>query len=364
MTTGSLPSEQRSAAVQVRRFLFISVIGLAVVAIILATLYLVFQGGARREGTAALTGVKVRPFIQFSAGDVYPTGLARDKAGVVYVSGFGNGALYKVGPDGTPTTWLDRSSGLTAPAAMAFGPDGGLYVLDFSSSDPNRGIGSIKLVTPAGKVTTFGPGQGISGLSFFSQLAFDSRGDLFVTVTAHGEIWRIAPNGLARVWLTLAKAAPAPTQSSASSSTRSATSQPTGLVVDSTRNLLYVSDSDGGIIYRIAINAEGGAGTPERIALVDDQVVPALTLDPQGQLLFTQWAKEDGWVNRLGPDGKIVMLVRNLRAPTGLLADARVIQVANSDLPGLLRQGFISIFSGPKLPFTVDEITLPTSQVN
>lgn len=353
----SATAADQTPALRLRRFLIIAAFGLFALLITLATLYLVFQGGSRREANSSLPDVAVKPFTSFEGDAIFPVGLALDSAGVIHAASFGTGRLYKLGMDGKSTPWLNNAA-LTAPTALAFAPDKSLYVVDFSNSDPNKGVGSIKRVTPDGEVSTYAAAQALTGLSFLSGLTFDSKGDLFVAATAHGEIWRFPASGAGAVWITLPRqivgtAVPGVTAGSAYA-------LPTALLYDTVGNALYVADIDSGRIYRIAVKADGSPDTPQTVAQVADKTIAGLTFDGQRNLIFSQWLKEDGLLNRIEPNGKITQLAQNFRAPVGLASSGDTVYVANSDLPGLLRQGVFSIFSGAKPPFTVDSVRFAT----
>jgi sugar lactone lactonase YvrE len=345
-----------SGGVRFKRFLIIGGFGLLALLITLVTLYLVFQGGARREGVGLLAGSTVKPFTTFEGDTVFPFGIAQDAAGALYVSSFGEGRIYKIGTDGKATRWIDANGGLTAPAALAVAPDRSLYVVDFSNSDPNKGIGVIKHIDTDGKISQPATLQGLSGLSFLSGISVDPAGDLFVALTARGEVWRFPPGKAGAVWAVV------PHRSAATQTANNATStlaQPTALLFDTVKNAVYVADSDSGLIYRYAVNADGSAGPPTEVITLVDKIVAGFALDAKGQVLFTQWGKEDGWLNRLDAQGGLTQLAHNFRAPAGVASAADgTIYVVNSDLPGLLRQGVISIFGGAKPPFTIDRVTL------
>jgi sugar lactone lactonase YvrE len=314
----------------------------------LLTLYLIITnwGGARRTASPAAPNINVSAFITFPESDraIYPVGLARDKSGVIHLSGFGNGTIYRVDNTGKTTVWLDKNNGITAPAAMGFAPDGSLYVVDFTESNPARAKGVVKRIAPDKSVSLVGALQTLEGLSFLSQMVFDLNGTLYISYTAKGQIWRLTPGAQAIPWLTL----PA---------VETRTAQPTGLAFDPTNNVIYVGDDQSGTLYRVPIKQDGLPATPEITLRKVGTTYPALMFDEVGRLLYAQWTKENGEVNgylsRLDDPrtGKISPLAVNLRAPTSILPNGNTIYVVNSDLPGL-----VPTSGGPKPPFTVDVI--------
>jgi sugar lactone lactonase YvrE len=138
-----------------------------------------------------------------------PSGVAVDKPGNVYVSVrepppgpglLGRSMIYKYARDGSPSFFANMGSkavvyGLAVTpngdlyVAMATGPDHGVYMLDRK--------GNAELL------------PGSDGIVFPNGLAFDDRGNLYVTESYSGSpgnygpggVWRIAPGGEAKVWV-------------------------------------------------------------------------------------------------------------------------------------------------------------------
>lgn len=130
-----------------------------------------------------------------------PSGIAVDKPGNVFVSvrDGGRGLIWKCTREGVPTLLADLGQadiyGLIVKAngdlyaAMAVGPDRGVYRLDRD--------GTIEKIPGSGQI--FLP----------NGFAFDDRGNLYVTESlslgaggfGRGGIWRIAPGGEAELWV-------------------------------------------------------------------------------------------------------------------------------------------------------------------
>jgi hypothetical protein len=87
------------------------------------------------------------------------------------------GNIYKIGPNGVPSTF---ASGLNGPLGLAFDSAGNLFVASFG--------GTILKFTPGGSRSTFA-----IGLNDPEGLAFDSAGNLFVS--DGGSILEFSPNG-------------------------------------------------------------------------------------------------------------------------------------------------------------------------
>ena len=137
-----------------------------------------------------------------------PAGLVHDAAGNIYVADTANNTIRRIATDGTVTTLAGTAgtSGATdgtgaaasfsAPAGIALGPDGDLYVID-------RNNASIRRVTLAGVVTTYAGGtpgflDGAPTAARFSNpygLVAVANGDLYVADGGNQRIRRIARSG-------------------------------------------------------------------------------------------------------------------------------------------------------------------------
>lgn len=113
--------------------------------------------------------------------------------GVIYVSdSAGNDLLVVDGPDvGVLTTFGQVAPGTdSVPDALATGPDGALYVGEFTGGAQPRGAAHIWRVVPGQPPTLFA-----SGLTSVTSLAFGPDGSLYATEFAPGDVVRIAPDG-------------------------------------------------------------------------------------------------------------------------------------------------------------------------
>jgi hypothetical protein len=130
-----------------------------------------------------------------------PIGITIDSAGTLYVAESYNKAVRKIAADGTVTTiagggpfnagvvdGTGSAAQFGGPRHIAMGPGGNLYVLDYYG-----GTQAIRMVTPAGVVTTVAIGSALVGVSGVPQpalrfgnvmpgLATDRSGNLFVAV--------------------------------------------------------------------------------------------------------------------------------------------------------------------------------------
>ena len=192
----------------------------------------------------------------------YPSGVAVDSAGTVYVADTSNHRIRKITTAGVVTTLagsvtLDEygypgpggfADG-TGPAARFEGPTGvavdsagTVYVAD-------RYNNSIRKITTAGVVTTLaGPTGGLFGGEQFDSpigVAVDVAGVVYVADAYNHRIRKIAPNGDVTTLAGSGKPGHAD-----GTGTRAQFAGPTGVAVDAA-GVVYVADANNGLIRKI-----------------------------------------------------------------------------------------------------------------
>jgi len=199
--------------------------------------------------SAAVSSVVTNP--ANGAGEV--RGVAVDNSGNIYTADLPHHTIRKITPDGTATIFagLNDTPGsangtgsvarFSFPTGLAVDGAGNVYVAD-------NGNNTIRKITPAAKVTTFAGSAGLLGSAdgtgtaarFYGPfgVAVDHSGNVFVTDTGNNTIRKITP---ARVVTTLGGLALSPgTSDGAGINARF--NSPRGMAVDSTGNI-YVGDT-------------------------------------------------------------------------------------------------------------------------
>jgi sugar lactone lactonase YvrE len=222
----------------------------------------------------------------------FPTGLALDSAGNIYVADFGNYAIRKVTSNGVVTTLAgtagvygsSNGTGTAAlfkwPAGVAVDNGGNIYVADEADD-------TIRKITPGGVVTTLAGISGVNGwrdgagttaqFSGPTGVAVNSDGTVYAADNNNSTIREISPAG---VVTTLAGMA-AIVGTKDGSSTTAQFSNPTGVTVDSGHNV-YVADQLNATIRKIAAAGQVTtlAGTPGVAGSTDGNGSAALFFQP------------------------------------------------------------------------------------
>jgi len=142
----------------------------------------------------------------FASGLSRPRGVAFDHFGNLFVatttfdpnSGHFTGAILKIAPDGTQTTFADVNgpSDDFFLSGLAVDQSGNVYVMAQDGTIPDVAPSTIYKFVPDGGQTTFGSvaGQGFG-------LAFDSAGNLFAADIVDATIYEFAPDGTQSVFV-------------------------------------------------------------------------------------------------------------------------------------------------------------------
>jgi hypothetical protein len=125
---------------------------------------------------------------------VYPSNLAFDRAGRIFVANGGTGnSIETFSKDFTHLGSF--TTGLSAPWGLAFDANGNLFVADSATNGTLSLRNAIFKFTPEGVRSTY-----TSGLNNPRGLAFDSAGNLYVANAGDGTILRVYPNASTSVF--------------------------------------------------------------------------------------------------------------------------------------------------------------------
>jgi sugar lactone lactonase YvrE len=195
-------------------------------------------------------------FATLPAGATNPEGITADAHGNIYVTTFavggtpsGVGQMFVFGPNGQLQRQLDIAGSSPLLLDLAFHPrTGALLVIDFGAEvkkvlrvDPASGASNVFAIIP-------GAGAGPNVLTF------DDAGNVYISDSFQGTIWRTGPQGGAvTAWVVsplLATSGVPPFGAN-------------GLAFNRNRSALCVANTGNDSVVRIPVLAGGAAGTPE-----------------------------------------------------------------------------------------------------
>jgi sugar lactone lactonase YvrE len=237
-----------------------------------------------------------------------PEGIAIDPLGNLYASSFtAAGTICVIDRTGALVDTIAIGSPLIG---MLFVENEGLYVLDF-------GHASLLLVDPS----THASRTIANGLGGPNALARDNSGDLFVSDSFGGRIWKISADGTTVVWkqdplLTTAGFPPFGAN---------------GVAFDRTGSNLYVANTGDDRVLRIPVNADGSAGTVAVFASGVDGA-DGIQFDVRGNLYVC--ANQADEIAVLSPTGTRIATYRGtgtaaLHFPASLVFHGRDLYITN-----------------------------------
>lgn len=208
-------------------------------------------------GAAVPASAQVSTFVTFSPSfDQRPESIAIDKTGNIYVSHLdpvtGVAEVIKVTSDGTASVFA------VLPAGLALGvttdPTGNVYALLNAFDSINKGVWRI---TPDGTASLL---AGFPTAAILNALAFDHRGNLYITDSFESNIYRVTPDGTASTWLndpSFLGGSPNPT--ACGNFPRSGLGA-NGIAFN--HGSLYVLNTTQGMVVSIPVEPDGSPGAP------------------------------------------------------------------------------------------------------
>ena len=282
----------------------------------------------------------------------FPDGVAVAPDGSVYIADTGDNEIRKVSPVGKVTRFAGNgsecsqpptcgdggpatSAQLSAPAAVAVGPSGAVYIADTGDSEVRKvsAAGTITRVAGTGAFCTTAPSCGDSGPAASAQLnypggiAFDRAGSLLVADGGDNEVRKVSPGGsMTRVAGSGQQCASPPACGDGGAATSARLNGPDGVAVGP-NGAIYIADSADNEVRRVSaagriVSIAGtgaacsastacGDGAPATSAQLN--YPDAITLDASGDLCVADtYDAELRWIPAAGS--------ATLTAPTGRVA--------------------------------------------
>jgi len=325
-----------------RILLFIPIFGGGLFALVAVTVLLVSNTINTRGTSVALSDtVTVKQFVTLSDNDAYPAAVAVAPNGTIYTGSYKTGTLWSITPAGDITEIPGSRDAIGAVSGLTVAPDGTLYIVDRSESDPRTTGGSIKRLTPDGKITTFAESPGTTGFTSPDDIAVDAAGNVYVSDRGRDTVWRFTPDGSSAIaWWT------PPLLDGVENY------EPTGLAYDAARSALLITDGIVNTLYRVSADGVTSELLYRHGDRPDAPGFDGLTITPDGVIYLA--ALGQNGVARL--DGDALTYIAGLFRGSSDVDYSAVnnrLYVTNFDSSSLV----VSALT-PRLPFALDEIDL------
>jgi sugar lactone lactonase YvrE len=251
-----------------------------------------------------------------------PEGIAIDADNNVYVGMALTGEIIRLTPDGEVVSFARLPSpGDGFLLGMEFDDAGNLYAA-LASFDPETQ--GLYVVGPDGGDAELVVALDSEGLP--NDVTIDSQGNVYVTNSIGGQVWRIDSNGELEVWvaddLLLGVIPPGPPLNIPIGAN--------GLVFNADESYLYVASSELGRIVRFPVNDDGSAGAGELI--VESELLggaDGLAFDAEGTLYVAVFFSDS--IMTVSPEGDLTVVAQG-----GLLQNPSTLKFGHGDQAGTL----------------------------
>lgn len=273
-----------------------------------------------------------------------PTDVAIDSQDNIYVADRSNHRIRKITPSGVVTTLAGSTrgfadgTGVTAqfyyPTGIAIDNQGNIYVIDKQNT-------KVRKIAPNGVVSTlagssYGYADGTGANAQFSNptgIAIDNENNIYVADQNNHRIRKITPNGMVTTF------AGSTSGFADGTGINAQFNRPTGLTIDSQGNI-YITDKNNHRIRKITSNGvvttlagNGTIGTVDGTSDIAQFNNPiGLTIDYQNNIYIAD--SENNRIRKITPDGVVTTLAGNTQGfldgdgstaqfeyPTGLAID-------------------------------------------
>jgi sugar lactone lactonase YvrE len=210
----------------------------------------------------------------------WPTGLAVDKSGSVYISDSNNNVVRKVNNNGTISTFAGNtgtlyagdggpalSAQLNSPAGLLADSQGNLYICDYNHHAIRKVDSLGTIVTVAGKGTGNFSGDGgtavTAELKYPQAITTDALGNLFIADTGNNRIRQVSPLGI--ISTVAGNTTAGGFAGDGGPAVLAALNSPSGVVADASGNLL-IADSSNNRVREVVLESvsqpsTGSSGT-------------------------------------------------------------------------------------------------------
>ncbi|MBI4609724.1 MAG: SMP-30/gluconolactonase/LRE family protein [Candidatus Rokubacteria bacterium] len=264
---------------------------------------------------------QVTTFATLPPGVANPEGITVDAKGNVYVTTFavggtssGTGQLFVFAPSGTLLRQVNVQNSSPLLLDLAFHPQTNrLLVIDFGGKQ----VLDVNPVTGKSKVFTTIPGGSAAGPNV---LTFDAAGNVYVSDSFQGVVWRTGPQGGAVIaWV--------------SSLLLQTTGVPpfgaNGLAFNNAGTALFVANTGNDTVVKVPVVSGGNAGTPE-VFVNSINGADGLIIDASDNLWVA--ANQADEIVVLDPTGRVIAKLGDFGgidangAPIGLLFPASLVR--------------------------------------
>ena len=253
---------------------------------------------------------------------IYPTSVARDGSGNLYVADAANNTIDKVSSSGVVTALAGTAAvvgttdanGTNAlfnqPNGVALDANGNVFVTDTGNATIRKIASNGTVTTLAGSVSNRGNRDGTGTAAWFSSpmgITADSAGNLYVTDAFTDTVRKITSSGT----VTTVAGSPSIRGYADGSGTGALFNYPTGIAVDSSGNL-YVADSYNDLVRKITAagvvstlagdyNIAGSLDGTGSNAFFNQPA--GLTVDSAGDVYVADTGNST--IRKIGPDGTV-----------------------------------------------------------